>query len=51
MRKGPRRIPVALGIVAAVAIVARLAAPFAVARHVNRQLADMGEYRGSVGEI
>lgn len=36
---------------AGVAVIARLAAPVAVERYVNRQLADMGEYRGSVAEI
>jgi hypothetical protein len=51
MGKGSRRTLVALGVVAALAVVARLTAPLAVARYVNRQLADMGEYRGSVGEI
>ncbi len=33
------------------AVAARLAAPFAVERYVNRQLAEMGEYRGSVEHI
>lgn len=33
------------------AVVARLAAPLLVERYVNRQLADMGEYRGSVAQI
>ena len=40
-----------LGIVAVVLIGARLAAPFALERYVNRQLASMGEYRGSVEHI
>jgi hypothetical protein len=51
MRKGLRRTLVAAGIVAVVAVAARLAAPFAVERYVNRQLAEMGEYRGSVEHI
>ena len=51
MRNGVRRTLLILGIVAAVAVAARLAAPFAVERYVNRQLADMGEYRGSVAHI
>jgi hypothetical protein len=42
---------VVLGIVAAVAILARLAAPLVVERYVNRALADMGEYHGSVTDI
>ena len=51
MLKGVRRTLLILGVVAVVAIGARLAAPFAVERYVNRQLADMGEYRGSVEHI
>jgi hypothetical protein len=51
MRKGLRRTLVAAGVVAVVAVAARLAAPFAVERYVNRQLADLGEYRGSVEHI
>jgi hypothetical protein len=51
MRKGLRRTLVILGIVAVVAVGARLAAPFIVERYVNRQLADMGEYRGTVEHI
>jgi hypothetical protein len=51
MRKGLRRTLIAAGIVAVVAVGARLAAPFAVERYVNRQLAEMGEYRGSVEHI
>ncbi len=51
MRKGIRRTLLILGIVAVVAVGARLAAPFAVERYVNQQLADMGEYRGSVEHI
>lgn len=51
MRKGPRRALLILGIVAVIAVAARLAAPLVVERYVNRQLAGMGEYRGTVGEI
>jgi hypothetical protein len=51
MRKGVRRAVLILGIVAAVAIAARLAAPMVVERYVNRALADMGEYHGSVRGI
>ncbi|HUQ52592.1 MAG TPA: DUF748 domain-containing protein [Gammaproteobacteria bacterium] len=51
MRKGLRRTLLVLGIVAAVAIAARLAAPLLVERYVNRALADMGEYHGSVEQI
>ena len=40
-----------LGIVAVVAIAARLAAPLVVERYVNRALADMGEYHGRVRGI
>jgi hypothetical protein len=51
MRTGLRRAAIVIGIVAGVAIVARLAAPAVVQRYVNRSLADMGEYRGSVTDI
>ncbi len=51
MRPGPRRILLVIGIVAVLAVAARLAAPMAVERYVNRQLADMGDYRGSVTNI
>jgi hypothetical protein len=51
MRKGLRRALLGVGIVAVVAVAARLAAPFALERYVNRQLADLGEYRGSVADI
>jgi hypothetical protein len=46
-----RRTLWVIGIIAAVAVVARLAAPSVVERYVNRQLADMGDYRGSVTDI
>jgi hypothetical protein len=51
MRKGLRRTLVIVGIVAVAAVAARLAAPLVVERYVNRALADMGEYHGSVGQI
>src|SRR5688572_8653374 len=51
MRTGTRRTLLVLGILAVVAVAARLAAPFAVERYVNRALADMGEYTGSVTDI
>jgi hypothetical protein len=51
MRKGLRRTIVVVGILAVVAVAARLAAPLVVERYVNRALADMGEYHGSVAQI
>jgi hypothetical protein len=51
MRTGLRRAGIVIGIVAVVAIAARLAAPAVVERYVNRGLADMGEYTGSVTDI
>ena len=51
MRTGLRRAAIVIGIVAFAAIVARLAAPAVVERYVNRSLADMGEYRGSVTDV
>jgi hypothetical protein len=51
MRKGLRRTFVVLGIVAAVAVAARLAAPLVLERYVNRALADMGEYHGNVTSL
>jgi hypothetical protein len=51
MRRGLRRTLIVVGTVAVVAVVARLAAPLALERYVNRQLADLGEYRGSVAAI
>ena len=51
MRTGARRALWTLAVVAVVAIAARLAAPLVVERYVNRQLADMGEYRGTVADI
>jgi hypothetical protein len=51
MRTGLRRTLWIVGIVAAAAVAARLAAPTVVERYVNRQLADMGEYEGRVADI
>jgi Domain of Unknown Function (DUF748) len=51
MPKGLRSAGLIIGIVAVVAIAARLAAPTIVERYVNRQLADMGEYRGSITDV
>ena len=51
MRKRVRRTVLILGILAVVAIAARLAAPLVVERYVNRALADMGDYHGNVGGI
>jgi hypothetical protein len=45
------RIALALAVAAVVLVAARLAAPAVVERYVNRQLADMGEYRGHVSEV
>ena len=51
MRKGLRRAALIIGIVAVVAVAARLAAPTIVERYVNHQLADMGEYRGRITDV
>jgi len=51
MRNGMRRGLMIVGIVLAVALIARIAAPFVVERYVNRSLAEMGEYRGSVSRV
>lgn len=51
MRKGVRRAAVIIGVLVAVGLVAYLAAPIVVERYVNRGLADMGEYRGSVTDV
>lgn len=46
-----RKSLIALAIVVLVLAGARLAAPYMVTSYVNRELADMGDYRGSVSEI
>jgi hypothetical protein len=45
------QIALAFALLAVVLVGARLAAPSAVKRYVNGQLADLGEYRGSVSDI
>jgi hypothetical protein len=42
---------VVVGTILMLAIVLRAVSPFAVEAYVNRQLASMGEYRGTVGEV
>ena len=51
MRKGLRRAAFVIGVLIVVGIAARLAAPTLVERYVNRSLADMGEYRGTVSGV
>src|SRR5690349_7856298 len=51
MRKGLRRAAVVIGILVVLGVAARLAAPMVVERYVNRSLADMGEYRGTVSDV
>jgi len=51
MRNGLRRAAFVIGILAIMGVAARLAAPTLVERYVNRQLADMGEYRGTIGGV
>jgi hypothetical protein len=51
MRRGLRRTLLVVGTVAAVAVAARLAAPFVVEHYVNRELENMGDYRGSVAHV
>jgi Domain of Unknown Function (DUF748) len=51
MRKRTRQALLIVGIVAVVLVGARLAAPSLVERYVNHQLADLGEYRGSIGGV
>jgi hypothetical protein len=45
------KLLLALGVVIGVLVAARLAAPIAVERYVNRELAALGEYRGHVAEV
>ena len=51
MRNGLRRAAVVIGVLVVVGVAARLAAPTLVERYVNRQLADMGEYRGTISGV
>jgi hypothetical protein len=45
------QVVLAVVLVATILIGARAAAPYAVERYVNRQLASLGEYRGSVSDV
>jgi hypothetical protein len=51
MRKGLRLAAIVIGVLVVIGVAARLAAPTLVERYVNRSLADMGEYRGTVGGV
>ena len=51
MRKGLRRAAIVIGILVVIGVVARIAAPSVVKSYVNRSLADMGDYRGSIGDV
>jgi hypothetical protein len=51
MRKGLRRTAIVIGALVVVGVAARLAAPTVAEHYVNRQLADMGEYRGTVSGV
>jgi hypothetical protein len=51
IRHTTRNILIALGVLAIVAVAARLAAPPVVKHYVNLALADMGEYTGSVTDV
>ena len=48
MRKGLRLAAIVIGVLVIIGVAARLAAPTLVERYVNRSLAEMGEYRGTV---
>jgi hypothetical protein len=51
MRSRLRRTAIVVASIVALAVLARLAAPSVVERYVNRQLARLGEYRGSVAGV
>jgi hypothetical protein len=51
MRNGLRRAAIVIGVLAVIGVAARLAAPMLLERYVNRQLADMGEYRGTISGV
>ena len=51
MRQGLRITIVVIGVLVLVGVAARLAAPTLVERYVNRSLADMGEYRGTISGV
>ena len=51
MRKGLRRTAIVIGVLVVAGVAARLAAPTVAEHYVNRQLADLGEYRGTVSGV
>src|SRR5262245_64158684 len=51
MRKGLRLAVIIIGVLVVIGVAARLTAPTLVERYVNRSLADMGEYRGTVSGV
>ena len=51
MRKGLRLAAIVVGALVVIGVAARVAAPTLVERYVNRSLADMGEYRGTVSGV
>jgi len=51
MRKGLRLAAIVIGVLVVIGIAARLAAPTLAERYVNRSLAEMGEYRGTVSGV
>src|SRR6185436_9383693 len=51
MRKGLRRTAIVIGALVVIGVAARLAAPKVAGHYVNRQLADLGEYRGTVSGV
>ncbi|HEY3516706.1 MAG TPA: DUF748 domain-containing protein [Gammaproteobacteria bacterium] len=51
MRKGLRVTLIVIGVLVGIGVAARLAAPTVVERYVNRSLADMGEYRGTISGV
>jgi hypothetical protein len=51
MRIGLRRTALVIGVLVVIGLAARLAAPTLVERYVNGQLADMGDYRGTISGV
>jgi hypothetical protein len=51
MRNGLRRAAIVVGALVVTGVAARLAAPTLVERYINRQLANMGEYRGTISGV
>ncbi len=45
------QLAIVVALLAVALIAARVAAPSVVERYVNRELAEMGEYRGSVTDV